>query len=73
MSTVKKSRRKKQNKPNEYDDLLSNEIQHYYLYVKNEDNFVKKLNQYHEVRKQRCNKILNFWCFNPGLGFKKIL
>ena len=47
----------------EDEEILFDEVNHFYLLFRNEE-------RPGQFRKQ---KTLCFWCFNPGLGFKKIL
>ena len=65
-------------KPEEenYDTFLENEIDHYYVYLKQEEIFEDRRNPYtkeQRILKKRQSRTLSFWCFNPGLGFRKIL
>ena len=56
--------------------LLDNEIEHYYCYLRQEDIFEDRRNPYSEhekAKKKRQARTLSMWCFNPGLGFRKIL
>jgi regulator of telomere elongation helicase 1 len=58
------------------DTFLENEIEHYYVYLKQDEIFEDRRNPYSEEernRKKRQCRTLSFWCFNPGLGFRKIL
>ncbi|CDW83417.1 rtel1 protein [Stylonychia lemnae] len=52
------------------------EINHYYVYMRQEDVEFDKKRSYSEQEKEnriRSARSLGFWCFNPGLGFKKIV
>lgn len=52
-----------------------NEIDDYFMFIKQDDVEFDKKRKYTELEKDnrlRSCRTLGFWCFNPGLGFKKI-
>jgi regulator of telomere elongation helicase 1 len=52
-----------------------NEIDDYFLFIKQDDVEFDKKRKFTEQEKDnrlRSSRTLGFWCFNPGLGFKKI-
>ena len=58
------------------DSILENEIQHYFVYLKQDEIFEDRRNPLSEAEKKKLKakaKTLSFWCFNPGIGFRKIL
>ena len=55
---------------------LDNEIDDYYVFIKQEEVEFDKKRKYTELEKEsriRTARVFGFWCFNPGLGFKKIV
>ena len=51
------------------------EIEDYFLFIKQEDIEFDKKRKWTQQEKDvrlRGSRLLGFWCFNPGLGFKKI-
>ena len=52
------------------------EIDHYFLFLQHEDikiDWKLKLPAHAIDLKKRTARIVGFWCFNPGLGFRKLL
>ena len=51
------------------------EIAHYFVHVKHEEVLIDRklnLNASQIDLRRRSNRTLGFWCFNPGLGFRKL-
>lgn len=64
-----------QDKKNKVANEYTNEIDDYFLFIKQDDVEFDKKRKYTEQEKDhrlRSCRTLGFWCFNPGLGFKKI-
>ena len=55
--------------------ILDDEIYHYYTLIKYEDKSDPRLRLSADETKRRMSKnmTISFQCFNPGLGFRKIL
>ena len=51
------------------------DIFHFYLLLKHDDSKFSQLglNEYELQKRLKMNRTLSFWCFNPGLGFRKML
>ena len=53
-----------------------NEIDHYFVFVKQEEvefDKKRKFSDYEKDQRIRTARVIGFWCFNPGLGFQKII
>ena len=60
----------------DYESETKKEIEHYYVYLRQEEVEFDKKRKFTDLERDqriRSARSLGFWCFNPGLGFKKII
>lgn len=55
--------------------FFNNEIEHYFVFIRQETikiDLKLKLPPKEIDQRKRAARTIGFWCFNPGLGFKRV-